>query len=559
MRYSMKLFLAAAVLASTFSTITEAKAVKSPEYPNLRLPVSTNMPVGSIYYDYLDKLDGMGYVKSMLYGARPYSRVDMARWTQEARAKTQSKDTPAYIEQMIRDLEKELAPEIAAWDEYEAASGTTGNAAGTTGSGTYNSGLSTGSGTSASGTTVDRKPGGNGAPLKFHEFSVSAVYSQNNKDSYNYNGPSTASYEPFSTYNNGHHYGNGGNFTLGTYLSGNLGREVALSLSPRLDYTSNDKFSGSLDEAYLASRIGIFKIEVGKQALDFGQGYTGKLGLSNNGRPLTMFKVATEERPRNHGLLAFLGKTRWTGFIGRLDGERDDNNVHDFNHPYLVGMRSDFIYDNLNIGMERLSLLGGDGNAFKFSDTWDWVRGKNAYSHDKWDDIAGIDLKYRFPGLQIYGELYGEDQANYLPSDVAYRGGHYFPQLTRDGRWDLRLEAAHTNNDWYVHGTYQAGWTYHHDIMGDAMGKGATKYYAGINHYLSAKDTIGLNGQYEQMGEAYGVRPKVGQIWLSYTRRLNGSDRLGAVLGLAALKNINFNSGEDKTDKFVKLTWTRAF
>ena len=91
------------------------------------------------------------------------------------------------------------------------------------------------------------------------------------------------------------------------------------------------------------------------------------------------------------------------------------------------------------------------------------------------------------------------------------------------------------------------------------MGRGATKYYAGINHYLSSRDTIGLNGLYERMGEVSGVNPKVGQIWLSYTRRLNNSDWLGALLGLAALKNINFNSGEDKTDKFVKLTWTRAF
>ena len=510
------------------AVVKKVQTARPVEYPNLRLPVSTNMPVGSIYYDYLDKLDGMGYLKSMLYGSKPYSRMDMARWTREARAKSQTKETPAYIDQMIKDLEKELAPEIAAWEDYENG-------------------------------RVNGKPGGNGAPLKIHEVSLSAIYNQNKENSYKYSGPSTASYQPFSTYNNGHHYGNGGNFTLGAYASGNLGREVALSLSPRLDYTSDDKFGAALDEAYLASRIGIFKLEAGKQALDLGQGYTGKLGLSNNAQPLTMFKVTTEEIPRDHGLLAFLGKTRWTGFIGRLDGDRTDNNIHDYDHPYLVGVRSDLIYDNLDIGFGRLSMLGGDGNAFKFSDTWDWVRGKNAYSHDKWNDIAGLDFKYRFPGLHLYGELYGEDQANYLPSDVAYRGGLYFPQLTRDGRWDLRLEAAHTNNDWYVHWTYQAGWTYHHDLLGDAMGRGATKYYAGINHYLSSRDTIGLNGLYERMGEVSGVNPKVGQIWLSYTRRLNNSDRLGAVLGLAALKNINFNSGEDKTDKFVKLTWTRAF
>jgi len=47
---------------------TEAKTIN---YPNTKLPMSTNMPIGSFYYDYLDKLDGMGYLKSMLYGTRP--------------------------------------------------------------------------------------------------------------------------------------------------------------------------------------------------------------------------------------------------------------------------------------------------------------------------------------------------------------------------------------------------------------------------------------------------------------------------------------------------------
>jgi hypothetical protein len=144
-----------------------------------------------------------------------------------------------------------------------------------------------------------------------------------------------------------------------------------------------------------------------------------------------MLKISSEARKPDNGFLHFLGTTRWTAFVGQLDGERADNGVHDFNHPYLVGVRSDYIYDNLSIGLARLSLLGGDGNAFTFSDTWDWVRGKNADYNDKWNDQAGLDIKYRFPGLQVYGELYGEDQAGYLPSDVAYRGRFVFSAVNQ--------------------------------------------------------------------------------------------------------------------------------
>ena len=106
------------------------------------------------------------------------------------------------------------------------------------------------------------------------------------------------------------------------YASGNLGREVAVSVSPRYGWDEDNHLSGAVDEAYLASRIGIFKIEAGKQALDWGQGYTGKLSFSNNGRPLTMLKVSTEERKPNRGILHFLGTTRLTAFVGQLDGER---------------------------------------------------------------------------------------------------------------------------------------------------------------------------------------------------------------------------------------------
>ncbi|MDD7380425.1 MAG: hypothetical protein SPI01_04845, partial [Succiniclasticum sp.] len=102
------------------SSIAGAEAAAEVKYPGLRLPVSTNLPVGSVYYDYLDKLDGMGYITDMLYGAKPYSRVDMARWTMQARSKTDTKQTPAYLERMISELEAELQPEIKAWEAYRA-------------------------------------------------------------------------------------------------------------------------------------------------------------------------------------------------------------------------------------------------------------------------------------------------------------------------------------------------------------------------------------------------------------------------------------------------------
>ena len=40
--------------------------------------VTANVPVDSVYYSYIEKLSGMGYISSMPNGAKPYSRMEMA-------------------------------------------------------------------------------------------------------------------------------------------------------------------------------------------------------------------------------------------------------------------------------------------------------------------------------------------------------------------------------------------------------------------------------------------------------------------------------------------------
>lgn len=511
----MKKTLALVLTLTLLGKITAAEA-KTTNYPNTKLPMSTNMPVGSIYYDYLEKLDGLGFINSMLYGNKPYARVDMARWTMEARAKSKTKSTSPFIANMISELEQALAPEIASIENNTKA-----------------------------------------GQLKLHSISVEAVHSNSAEDNYGYKGLAGSAWQPFSTNNNGHHYGDGLNMDVYAYLSGNLSNEVAVSLSPRLGYDGDKHFKAALDEGYVASRIGIYKIEVGKQAMEWGQGASGKLALSNNARPFTMAKISSEEMPAYRGILSVLGKTRWTGFLAKGAGNRTDYGVPDYDDPYMVGVRSDFIYPNLTVGVARVGMLGGKRNSFNLSNAWNWATGKN--DEEKWDNITGVDFRYRFPGMQVYGEFYGESQKYFLPKQTGYRGGLYFPRLTEDGTWDLTIEGARTGNTWYTHDTYQTGWNYHNDIMGDAMGPDAHKYYAGIKHYFNAKDTVGLHGLYQKLASWSGVEPGVKETWLSYRHKLNGSDSWSAMIGLARLEDLNYTANRNNTDKFIKLTWERSY
>ena len=497
-----------------------AQAAAVSKYPNSKLPMSTNMPIGSIYYDYLEKLDGMGYLKSMLYGTRPYSRMDMARWTLEAREASKSKpDATDFVETMISRLEKALAPEIA------QIRGGEGNAK---------------------------------TSFKLHSTSVElAATKLHNKDGYGYRGPANARWQSFSTNNKGHKYEDGGNMIVGMYASGNLGWDTALSVSGRAAWDKED-VTASLDEAYLATRVGIWNIEAGKQAIAWGQGVTGNFLFSDNARPRTMLKISNEEQPQSKGFLKFLGKTRFTAFASRLDGDRTENGVHDYEHPYLLGFRGDFTYKNFTLGLARASMLGGKGNAFHKRDLGKWLVGKNAYHDDKWNDIAGVDFRWRMPGVTLYGELYGEDQAGYSPSLVAYRGGIYIPRLSYDGTWDMRLEGAHTNRSWYTHGTYRAGWTYHDDIMGDSMGTNANRFYGNINYYASAYDKLGFHGSYWTADQADKTKQKVKNAWLTYDKVLGDNDTLNFMAGLSDIRR-GGKYGFGAKDKIVRVIWEHQY
>ena len=75
---------------------------------------TANVSVDSVYYSYIDKLSGMGYLKTLPNGARPYSRMQMARWCLEAEEKSAEKPMPAYLADELKALENYLAPEMAA-------------------------------------------------------------------------------------------------------------------------------------------------------------------------------------------------------------------------------------------------------------------------------------------------------------------------------------------------------------------------------------------------------------------------------------------------------------
>lgn len=200
--------------------------------------------------------------------------------------------------------------------------------------------------------------------------------------------------------------------------------------------------------------------------------------------------------------------------------------------------------------MQRKRNLSG-GTGYLNNKYTVWLLGDNADDDEKdnWNDIAGLDFKYRFPGVQVYASLYGEDQAHAFPCENAYNVGMYFPQLVPDGSWDLRVEAAKTNDAWYGHWVLKNGWTYKDAILGDWLGADAKRVYAEVNHYLADGGKLGLSYTWADMQLTAQHDGGLQEVELSYSKSLQKDLLLHTAVGYGKL-------GDD-TSKLVAvgLSW----
>ena len=477
--------------------------------------VTADVPLDSNYYLYLDKLEGMGYVTDIPTGTKPYSRLDMAKWLLQAEAVAKTKPMPKYLQTYYDTMRADLAEEIAYLsgenDKFESN-------------------------------------------LKLRTAKLDFSYLDQDKSSQGYklspnNGGEAKEFKPahwqmLNHNNNGYRYGDGFNAVGSLNISGSINKDFALGITPRFSWDKDEHGDASLIDGYVKTHVGVWGVTVGKQPLTWGQGANGTLAFSNNATPQTMAKLnLLEPHTFDNGVLKFLGKANVNVFASQLEGNRVETSgdKYEKDHAPFIGIRVDVMpTDALTIGLERMSMLR------KFNK--DWFLGDNAESSDAegWNDIAGFDVRYRFPGVQLYGSLYGEDQAHAFPCEDAYTVGLYFPQLVQDGSWDLRLEGSQTNTAWYRHWVMRNGWTYKDDIMGDWIGNDARKYYAQVNHYLDNGDRVGLSLVRVDMNRSASDTRKLSEVQVDYSTKLLKDMYLDTSVGYGKFDDSSTNSFKSK-------------
>jgi hypothetical protein len=273
--------------------------------------------------------------------------------------------------------------------------------------------------------------------------------------------------------------------------------------------------------------------------------------LPNNAAPLDMLRLTNPTPLQLPWLFRLLGPFRFDLFVSRLEEDRV------VSKPYFGGMRINIKPSRyLELGASRTVMFGGAGRpTVNAGDFLTIVGGENlSGADDTSNSIAGFDALINLPllwGMQLYGELHGEDEAGGLPAKDSWLAGVYLPQIEPSGRLSLRVEYADTTQLFggspvlYRHGIYRSGYIYENQLLAHHVGSDATDLFVQLGVDCSERLSLKIGIDYEVRGKDLALQEKHRQADLSATWWLDPRLSLTARYAYDHVKNWNFLEGDE--------------
>ena len=197
--------------------------------------------------------------------------------------------------------------------------------------------------------------------------------------------------------------------------------QLAIGLAPTYVRDPRDGDRVRLDGSYLAGTAGNWVLGAGAIDRWWGPGWHSAALLSTNARPVpgVWLNRRRSEAPDWIGL-RWLGPWNFVAFAGQMESDRFISEAR------LIGARFSFRpWQYLEIGLMRTFLWGGEGQSESWSSLRNCTLGQsNVYgdTENPCDQIAGGDFRLSVPlggtTLGFYGEVIGEDEAGFLPSQL---------------------------------------------------------------------------------------------------------------------------------------------
>ncbi|MCW5800456.1 MAG: hypothetical protein KIT40_18340 [Nitrospira sp.] len=456
---------------------------------------SSNLPLHHWSYDALERLVTLGVIDGALIGAKPFSRIQAARYVARAIERVRADEVKLDGREKIADpiLERllvEFRPELIRLG------------------------------------TIRARPDDKTGSLRFGARITSEV------DASSIGGGQTVR---FRENRGGEYFVNGIQNQTDVRAWAELNEWAAVMVQPK--FISNRHLLGigatnNSDNFYLREfslKLTYWNIslEAGRGTQWWGHGYHGSLLLTDHAFPMDMIKLGSEEPFRLPGFLSGLGEWKINSFLGRFEENRD------FSRAKVFGVRVSYLPTNwLELGLTRLTQFGGRGRDQSFpgvvADAY--FSEPNQTGNRDVNEQAMVDFRAKIPkvpylvpfpaGLQLYGEIGTEDKWSQLPipSRTALLGGIYIPQVFEGDTMDLRIEYADTDfgrrrhpeltDVWYNNGTYTSGMRYRGFPLGHHMGTDGIDFFVRTTRYLTDTLQLGANFNIQERDRGQPVHEK---------------------------------------------------
>jgi len=507
---------------------------------------SSNIPLDSPIYLYLEKLAGFGLINSDIKGIRPFSKAEAARLVLEAEQgfSAAKGDLPPFAAELIIRLRRLLPREILLRSEPGISPKTFDYS--------LLSALRLRS-VWLDGAPRDYRrqvhdPGGDGV------FGIGSGLRPVNPF------PSIATQRgsegtPLAENNNGIVYRDGFNGELRWAAEAHLGGVVSGLVEPSVRGDSGG-IHGEFNRGYLKLGGGGLELEAGRDENWFGPGYRGAITLTNNARNFTLVKLSSPEPLDVAWVRRYLGEFKYALVASRFERTTVEGLER---QPWFYALKLSLKpTGNLEVGLNLGRQVGGPGVANGVGDTLRGLIGGTGA--DNSNGLGGLEARYRIPWLrntELYGEFSGEDAAGVWPIVESYVAGFYIPRLTDDGRNDFRFEFFQGNQILYTNTLFQEGYLYKGLPIGHSQGGAAQDFFCRYSHWFSARNNLALEYFYTNRGMVGRLpgqaieRKHAGRVFWSLP--LNDTFDTLVGYGIERVTNLNLVDGAARTNQLLKV------
>lgn len=495
---------------STWETYAEARDYLERDRPRQSMG-TTYVPLDSWVYPTLDRLAGLGYVRTAIAGLKPWTRMECARLTEEASEELQEgevlNDQAAAMQDRLR---REFSYELGLLDggrnlmaNLESAYVRTVSISGPALSDGYHFGQTV---SYDFGRPFERGTNGQAGGAVQADMGPIAIYV---RAEYQHAPSAPAPSDAVRTV---------------------ISQVDVVPEPPAVPVGAINR--PRLLDAYVAVNVDNWQISIGKESLEWAPGIGGSLLYSDNAEPVGMVRLVNSEPILLPSILKYLGPMRIDQFIGRLGGHPTTP------RPFLYGNKISFKpLPNLEFGFGRTVTIGGagslPGNVFTAKNFLLSFIGQTLASTNSvpGDSHTSFDWTFYVPKVQnyivFYGELYADDDPVpffNLPKNP-FRPGIYITRIPGIPKLDLHIEAANTLSPGYLNGGadgrlnywnfgYRDGYTNDGQLIGNTVGRMGQAYQGWLTYWISPRNTLQLS--YKNSSVARQFIPG-GGAWQDYS------------------------------------------